>query len=64
MELPRTNASKEVQTEDIASYNHAKLTYRLGKSFSRYDTQYDILPKLEFAKQRGTLCEAARFWVI
>ncbi len=64
MALPRTNASEDVQTEDIASYNHAKLTYRLGKSFSRYDTQYDILPELGFELLPGSLCEASGFWVI
>jgi len=65
MELPRTNASEEGQTEDIRSYNHAKLTYRLSKSFSRYDTQYDILPELEFELSHGrakpdiAICEPA-----
>ena len=64
MELPRTNASEDGQTEDIASYNHARLVYRLRKYFSRYDAQYDILPEPECAMQCGSLCEAARFWVI
>ncbi|CAA9290587.1 MAG: hypothetical protein AVDCRST_MAG56-4538 [uncultured Cytophagales bacterium] len=65
MELPRINASEEVQAENIASYNHAKLVYRLGKSFSRYDTQYDILPELKFelsygrAKPDIAICEPA-----
>jgi Uma2 family endonuclease len=65
MELPRINASEDLQTEDIVSYNHAKLTYRLSKSFSRYDTQYDILPELEFellhgrAKPDIAICEPA-----
>ncbi len=53
MEPPRINASEDVQTEDIMSYNHAKLTYRLTKSFSRYDSQYDILPELEFELSHG-----------
>lgn len=53
MEPPRINASEDVQTEDIRSYNHAKLTYRLTKSFSRYDAQYDILPELEFELSHG-----------
>ncbi len=65
MGLPRTKASEEVQAENIASYNHAKLVCRLGKSFGRYDTQYDILPELEFelshgrAKPGGTVTGAA-----
>lgn len=37
----------------MRSYNHAKLTYRLAKSFSRYNEQYDILPELEFELSHG-----------
>ncbi len=44
---------EEFQTEDIMSYNHAKITYRLAKSLSRYDEQYDILPELEFDLSHG-----------
>ncbi len=44
---------EESQTEDIMSYNHAKITYRLAKSLSRYDEQYDILPELEFDLSHG-----------
>jgi Uma2 family endonuclease len=44
---------EEFQTEDIMSYNHAKITYRLAKSLSRYDEQYDILPELEFELSHG-----------
>lgn len=43
----------EFQTEDIMSYNHSKITYRLAKTLSRYDEQYDILPELEFELQYG-----------
>jgi hypothetical protein len=64
MEPPRTNASEEVQTENIASYNRAKLVYRLGKSFSRYDTPYDLLPEPNCTMPGGSLCEAPRFRVI
>jgi len=53
MELPQPQVFEDFQTEDIPSYNHAKLTYRLTKSFSRYDTQYDILPELEFELSHG-----------
>ncbi len=44
---------EEFHTEDIMSYNHAKLTYRLTKNLSRYDEQYDILPELEFELVHG-----------
>lgn len=43
----------EFQTEDVVSYNHAKITYRLAKSLGRYDEQYDILPELEFELLHG-----------
>jgi Uma2 family endonuclease len=43
----------EFQTEDIMSYNHSKITYRLAKTLSRYDEQYDILPELEFELHYG-----------
>jgi Uma2 family endonuclease len=44
---------EEFQTEDVMSYNHAKITYRLAKNLSRYDQQYDILPELEFELSHG-----------
>ena len=44
---------EEFQTEDIMSYNHAKITYRLTKMLSRYDEQFDILPELEFELSHG-----------
>jgi len=44
---------EEFQTEDVTSYNHAKITYRLAKILSRYDEQYDILPELEFELSYG-----------
>ena len=44
---------EEFQTEDIMSYNHAKITYRLTKILSQYDEQYDILPELEFELSFG-----------
>ncbi len=44
---------EEFQTEDIMSYNHAKITYRLTKTLSRYDEKYDILPELEFELSHG-----------
>ena len=44
---------EEFQTEDVMSYNHAKITYRLTKMLSRYDEQYDILPELEFELSHG-----------
>lgn len=53
METPPVDSVEEFHTEDIMSYNHAKLTYRLSKSFSRYDQQYDILPELEFELSHG-----------
>ena len=58
METPSVDLIDEFHTEDIIgpptrSYNHAKLTYRLSKSFSRYDEQYDILPELEFELSYG-----------
>lgn len=59
------NASEEVQAEDIASYNHARLVYRLSKCFSRYDAQYDILPEPDFELSQGrakpglAICEPA-----
>ena len=46
-------AIEEFQTEDIMSYNHAKITYRLAKTLSRYDEQYDILPELELSHGRA-----------
>ncbi len=66
MKPHRINASEDGQTEDIMSYNHARLTYRLTKSFSRYDAKYDILPELEFelsygrAKPDIAICTVAR----
>jgi Uma2 family endonuclease len=45
--------TEEYQTEDIMSYNHAKITYRLAKSLSRFDDRYDILPELEFELSHG-----------
>jgi hypothetical protein len=53
MEAPWINASEDGQTEGIASYNYARLIYRLTKSFSRYDARYDILPELEFELSHG-----------
>ena len=44
---------EEFQTEDIMSYNHAKIIYRLTKILSQYDEQYDILPELEFELSFG-----------
>jgi Uma2 family endonuclease len=44
---------EEFQTEDVMSYNHAKITYRLAKNLSHYDQQYDILPELEFELSHG-----------
>jgi Uma2 family endonuclease len=44
---------EEFQTEDIMSYNHAKITYRLAKTLSRFDEKYDILPELEFELSHG-----------
>lgn len=41
------------ETEDVISYNHAKITYRLAKLLSIYDVQYDILPELEFDLSHG-----------
>lgn len=53
METSAIEVSEEFQTEDINSYNHAKLTYRLTKNLSRYDEHYDILPELEFELTHG-----------
>jgi len=53
MEASSFDLIEEFHTEDIISYNHAKLTYRLSKSFSQYDEQYDILPELEFELSHG-----------
>lgn len=53
METPNYDMFEEFQTEDVMSYNHAKLTYRLTKTLSRYDEQYDILPELEFELSHG-----------
>jgi Uma2 family endonuclease len=53
MEAQSFDLIEEFHSEDIMSYNHAKLTYRLSKSFSRYDEQYDILPELEFELSHG-----------
>jgi Uma2 family endonuclease len=53
METPQLMIAEEFQTEDVISYNHAKLTYRLAKSLSRYDEQFDILPELEFELSHG-----------
>lgn len=53
METASLELIEEFHSEDIMSYNHAKLTYRLSKSFSRYDDQYDILPELEFELLHG-----------
>ncbi|NBB21630.1 Uma2 family endonuclease [Runella sp. CRIBMP] len=41
------------ETEDVVSYNHAKITNRLAKMLSIYDEQYDILPELEFDLSHG-----------
>ncbi len=51
--MQEISAIEEFQTEDIMSYNHSKITYRLAKTLSRYDEQYDILPELEFELQYG-----------
>lgn len=53
MEIASTDVFEEFQTEDIMSYNHAKLTYRLTKTLGQYDEQYDILPELEFELSHG-----------
>lgn len=53
METPQSELLDEFQTEDVMSYNHAKLTYRLAKSMSRYDETFDILPELEFELSHG-----------
>lgn len=53
METNVFDATEEFHTEDIMSLNHAKITYRLTKNFSRYDEQYDILPELEFELAYG-----------
>ncbi len=53
MEATPVDLIEEFHTEDIISYNHAKITYRLAKSLSQYDTQYDILPELEFELSHG-----------
>lgn len=53
MESKVVDTSEEFYTEDIISLNHAKITYRLTKSFSQYDEQYDILPELEFELMYG-----------
>ncbi len=53
MEETSVDLIEEFQTEDIVSYNHAKLTYRLSKSFGRYDEKFDILPELEFELSHG-----------
>ncbi|MCU0393507.1 MAG: hypothetical protein MUE81_20525, partial [Thermoflexibacter sp.] len=58
--LPMQNILEveEFETEDVigaspCSYNHSKITYRLAKTLSRYDEQYDILPELEFELSLG-----------
>lgn len=58
METSSFDLDEEFYTEDIIasahrSYNNAKITYRLSKSFGRYDEQYDILPELEFELSHG-----------
>lgn len=53
MEETSVDLLEEFQTEDVMSYNHAKLTYRLSKSFGRYDEKFDILPELEFELSHG-----------
>lgn len=53
METPQYDLFEEFQTEDVMSYNHAKLTYRLTKSLGQYDEQFDILPELEFDLSHG-----------
>ncbi|MGA0560323.1 Uma2 family endonuclease [Larkinella sp. VNQ87] len=53
METTQQDVFDEFQTEDVMSYNHAKLTYRLAKSLSQYDEQFDILPELEFDLSHG-----------
>lgn len=53
METASFDLIEEFQTEDIMSYNHAKIIYRLTKTLSRYDEQYDILPELEFELSHG-----------
>lgn len=53
MEIKVVDTDEEFYTEDIISLNHAKITYRLTKSFSQYDEQYDILPELEFELTYG-----------
>ncbi|GAB3916275.1 Uma2 family endonuclease [Larkinella terrae] len=53
METPQFDVFEEFQTEDVMSYNHAKLIYRLTKSLGKYDEQYDILPELEFELSHG-----------
>ncbi len=53
METSQIELVEEFQTEDIMSYNHAKLNYRLTKALGRYDHQFDILPELEFELSHG-----------
>ncbi|WP_421827421.1 Uma2 family endonuclease [Larkinella sp.] len=53
METPQYDVFEEFQTEDVMSYNHAKLTYRLTKSLGQYDELFDILPELEFDLSHG-----------
>lgn len=38
----------EFQTEDVMSYHHAIISYRLTKMLGQFDKQFDILPELEF----------------
>lgn len=53
MEASQVELVEEFFTEDIMSYNHATLTYRLTKQLSRYDDQFAILPELEFELSHG-----------
>ncbi len=48
MTTAQPDSTSEFFTDDTMSYNHATIAYRLTKQLSRYDTQFDILPELEF----------------
>ncbi len=48
METATFDLIEEYQSEDIMSLNHSYLTYTTLKALGNYDTQYSIMPELEF----------------
>lgn len=53
METPAYDVSEEFHTEEIMSWNHATVTYRLTKNLSKYDDRFSIQPEMELELSHG-----------